>query len=217
MELRNKMINIMGDSITEGVGVSESSKRYTDVFARLTGATVNNYGISGTRIARQITPTLDAPTFDLDFMSRVKDMDIHADAVVVFGGTNDFGHGDAPMGTMDSRDPYTFYGACHILMTDIMERFCGKPIVFMTPLKRLYGDETSIYETKKGYTLEQYVKAIKEVAGFYSIPVLDLYSISGFAPQIPKIREALTTDGLHPTDMGAQIIAERLKGFMESL
>ncbi len=216
MELKNKVINIMGDSITEGVGVSEVSKRYTDVFAALTGARVNNYGISGTRFAKQRVPSAE-PGFDQDFISRVDGMDENADAVVVFGGTNDFGHGDAPLGDMESRDPYTFYGACHVLMSSIVEKFCGKPVVFMTPIKRLYMDEESVDCKKKGYTLEQYVNAIKKVAAYYAIPVLDMYIMSGFAPQIPKNKEMLTADGLHPNDTGARIIAERLKGFMESL
>ncbi len=216
MELKNKTVNIIGDSITEGVGVSEVSKRYTDVFAQLTGATVNNYGISGTRFAKQRVPSPD-PRFDKDFISRVEEMDENADAVVVFGGTNDFGHGDAPLGDMNSRDPYTFYGACHVLMSSIAEKFCGKPIVFMTPLKRLYIDDESVDCIKKGYSLEQYVNAIKAVAAYYAIPVLDMYTMSGFAPQIPKNKEELTADGLHPNDKGARIIAERLKGFMEAL
>ncbi len=217
MELKNKLINFLGDSITEGVGVSEVSKRYTDVFAGLTGARINNYGISGTRFAKQTNPTVDNPRFDQDFISRIEELDESADAVVVFGGTNDFGHGDAPLGDMESRDPYTFYGACHTLMSGIAEKFCGKTIVFMTPLKRLYMEEDSIDCTKKGYTLKQYVDIIKEVAAYYAIPVLDMYNMSGFAPQIPKNKEMLTADGLHPNDTGARLIAERLKGFMESL
>ena len=36
MNLKGKVVNVMGDSITEGVGVSEQSKRYPDVFAELT-------------------------------------------------------------------------------------------------------------------------------------------------------------------------------------
>ncbi len=217
MELKNKTVNFLGDSITEGAGVSEISKRYTDVFADLTGAKVNNYGICGTRIAKQTNPTMDNPRFDKDFMSRVEEMDENADAVVVFGGTNDFGHGDAPLGDMNSRDPYTFYGACHILMTSILEKYCGKPIVFMTPLKRLYSDDNGAECIKRGYKLEQFAIAIKEVAAYYCIPVLDLYTMSGITPYIPKVKEALIPDGLHPNDKGARIIAEKLKGFMESL
>lgn len=217
MELKNKTINFLGDSITEGVGASDVRNRYTDVFARLTGAKVNNYGIGGTRIARQKNPTFDHLEFDGDFMSRVEGMDENADAVVVFGGTNDFGHGDAPLGDMDSRDPYTFYGACHILMTSLAEKYCGKPVVFMTPLKRIFTDDGRADCVKRGYKLGQFVDAIKEVAAYYSIPVLDLYTMSGITPYIPKNKEELIPDGLHPNDKGAKIIAERLKGFMESL
>ena len=34
MELKGTAINFLGDSITEGVGASEVSKRYTDILAR---------------------------------------------------------------------------------------------------------------------------------------------------------------------------------------
>ncbi len=216
MKLNGKTVNILGDSITEGVGVSEQSKRYADVFAALTGAKVNNYGISGTRIAKQRVPSAE-PRFDLDFISRVDEMDENADAVVVFGGTNDFGHGDAPLGDMQSRDPYTFYGACHILMSSLAEKFCGKPVVFMTPIQRMYFDDNETLVNSRGYAFEQYIEIIKEVAAYYAIPVLDLYKMSGITVHIPKVKEELTADGLHPSDKGARVIAERLAGFMSAL
>ena len=53
MELKGKSIFFLGDSITEGVGASEYDKSYVPVFAELSGANVKNYGISGSRIARQ--------------------------------------------------------------------------------------------------------------------------------------------------------------------
>ena len=43
----------LGDSITQGVGASTQDKRYTDLVAAKLGCKVINYGISGTRIARQ--------------------------------------------------------------------------------------------------------------------------------------------------------------------
>ena len=217
MELKNKVINIMGDSITEGVGASQQSNRYTDVFAQLTGAKVNNYGISGTRIAKQTTPTINNPSFEQDFISRVDEMDENADAVVVFGGTNDFGHGDAPLGDMQSRDPYTFYGACHVLMSSLMEKFCGKPVVFMTPIQRAYHDDNEALINSRGYVFKQYIDIIKEVAEYYAIPVLDMYKMSGITVHVQKVKETMTVDGLHPSDEGARVIAQRLKGFMEAL
>ena len=53
MELKGKKINFLGDSITEGVGVSCAEHRYPDLIAADCGCIVRNYGISGTRIARQ--------------------------------------------------------------------------------------------------------------------------------------------------------------------
>ena len=103
MNINGKIVAVLGDSITEGVGVSSVEKRYTDVFARITNSTVYNYGISGTRVARQTTPD-DNPRFDLDFIGRVDEMVPNADLVVVFGGTNDFGHGDARFGVFEDRD-----------------------------------------------------------------------------------------------------------------
>lgn len=79
------------------------------VFGALSGAEVKNYGIGGTRIARQREKS-EEEKFDQDFVKRADEMEEGADAVVVFGGTNDFGHGDAAIGDFDSRDVYTFYG-----------------------------------------------------------------------------------------------------------
>ncbi len=74
------------------------------------GAKAVNFGVGGTRIAPQITPSAEA-FCDEYFLLRAKKMDKDADLVVVFGGTNDFGHGDAPFGRIGDKDPATFCGA----------------------------------------------------------------------------------------------------------
>ena len=141
MKLEGKKINFFGDSITEGVGASAKENIYLNVLAKNTKLGIaRNYGISGTRIARQTTFRTEDPTqsdrFDLDFVYRISEMDPDADVVVVFGGTNDFGHGDAPLGCFTDRTPYTFYGACHLLMQGLIERYPEAAIVFMTPMHR---------------------------------------------------------------------------------
>lgn len=109
MKLNGATVNFLGDSITAGVGASCERNRYTDVLAREFGLLhANNYGVSGSRIARQTVLT-DEP-HDRDFCMRMTEMDANADAVVVFGGTNDYGHGDAPLGVPSDRTPFTFWG-----------------------------------------------------------------------------------------------------------
>lgn len=57
MQLKGKKVLILGDSITEGVGVSSTEKRYADVFAKMTECRVLNYGICGTRYAKKRIPS----------------------------------------------------------------------------------------------------------------------------------------------------------------
>ncbi len=212
MKLSGIKANFLGDSITEGVGVSNIENAYLNVLKTRYGlAEVRNYGISGTRIAKKHIPTPDRPRMDLDFCMRVDEMDPDADLVVVFGGTNDFGHGDAPLGSMEDRTPDTFYGACHYLMTHLIERFPLATIVFMTPLHREF-------EKRKDYPdLVEYVDIIIEVARCYGIPVMDLYANSGLAPSLPIIKQTFVPDGLHPNNAGASRIADRLGEFLSAL
>ena len=217
MELKGKIVNFLGDSITEGVGVENEENRFPDRIGRKYNLKcVNNYGISGTRIARQQIPTVSKPRHDLWFCSRVDQMDSGADAVVIFGGTNDWGHGDALIGSFEDRSDETFYGACHTLFRKCIERFPGKPIVVVTPLHRETEDELHVRGDRK-LVLKDYVDIIKEVAQFYSLPVCDLYSGSGLQPKVDIIKEKFVPDGLHPNDADHEILADRIGSFLANL
>ena len=209
MELKGKKINFLGDSITEGVGASEYARCYLEQFAAATGAICRNYGISGTRIAKRRIP-YDIPEFDRYYASRVPEMDPDADIVVVFGGTNDYGHGDAPLGEMNDRTIWTYYGALHVLFTALIEKYPAAQIVVLTPLHR---DD----EEKRTPTLKPFVDATRQVAEFYSLPVLDLWANYGIQPRVPVMKEMYVPDGLHPNDAGHAILANKLRAFLEHM
>ena len=218
MELKGKKIIFLGDSITEGVGASATDKRYTDLVAQKTGATVYNHGIGGTRIAKQKKPSYD-PNCDMDFFSRVKDFEKDADIIVVFGGTNDYGHGDAELGTFSDRTNETCYGALHALYTSLRVQFPFAKIVVMTPLHRV--NEESLLNDHNSFVpiapLKTYVEIIREVAEYYSYPVLDMFKVSGIQPNIPASREAYTVDGVHPNDAGYELISDMVINFLKTL
>lgn len=221
MELQGKKFNFLGDSITEGwSGSGPVSKRYFDIIAEQTGAVCRGYGRGGTRIARQqiVRERID----ELDFCVRAAEMDADADGVFVFGGTNDFGHGDAPFGSFDDRTPDTFYGALHVLCGILLERYPTAAIVFMTPTHRIEEDRPACNGWKREahgtlHPLSDYVKAIREVAAYYSIPVLDLWAISGIQPSVPAMRERYMPDGLHPNDAGHRKLAEIILAYLRTL
>lgn len=219
MNPAGKKINFLGDSITAGVGVSDIERVYWKRLERECSlALARGYGVSGTRFASQTLPSRE-PTYDMDFYTRAMDMDPDADIVAVFGGTNDFGHGDAPIGTMEDRDGFSFYGACHRLFALLIEKYPQAVIIIMTPLHRLNEDDPMGDGIKPRPTapLSRYREIIIEVARYYSLPVLDLYSVSGIQPRLESSRQRLCPDGLHPNDEGHRLICERLKGFLQSL
>ena len=85
MELQGKIINFLGDSITEGCGTTGIEKRFTEIIRKNYNlCKANNYGIGGTRFAKKRVPS-ENPKWDEDFCSRVEEMDENAD-IIVSGG-----------------------------------------------------------------------------------------------------------------------------------
>jgi len=222
MNLKGKKVNFLGDSITQGDGTSSKEHIYLSLLRERVGlAEARNYGIGGTRYAIQ-KGTKSRPKDDYvdlnSFAERFDQMDDDADIVVVFGGTNDYGHGDAPLGTFSDRTPETFYGACHYVFSGLVKKYLGKTIVIVTPLHRI--NELSEYGTAKENrygSLKEYVNIIREVAEYYSLPVLDLFANSGIQPEVEEIKNTYIPDGLHPNDLGHQIIADKLEAFLQIL
>lgn len=211
MNLQNKTINVLGDSITQGVGTSSPEHIYHAVLGRMVGAReVRNYGISGTRIARQN----GGEDLGGAFVDRYLGMADDADLVLVFGGTNDYGHGNVPFGGWGDRTPDTFIGACHVLFRGLVEKYPAARIVIMTPLQRAGGSNPC---ANTGKPLADYADAIIRVAAEYSLPVLDLYRTAGICPDILGQRQLFMPDGLHPSDAGAYRMAERLEAFLNAL
>lgn len=225
MNIKDFKVNFLGDSITEGTGVTDRANcRYDNRLAKMCQlSAVNNYSIGGTRLAHQIHPS-EKPRYDLCFCGRAYDMDTTADMVIVYGGVNDYIHGDAPFGQMGDTTPATFCGGVYFLMHYLREVYGNKPIVFLTParcfLRKEVDDLAVSNHAKKlpgGKPLLAYVEVILETAKKFDIPVLDLYHHLGLDPHDPECFDTYTVDGLHFNDAGHAVIAQRLKEFIESL
>lgn len=204
MDLKDKKVVFLGDSITEGWGTTSEGNIFHQIIKRkLELEMACNCGIGGTRIAKKKIPTYDATKFDLYFSLRLETMPRDADIVVVFGGTNDSGHGDAILGDIDSTDDYTFNGALNNLITKLKEYYPNKPIIFLTPLHRAYEE---ICMNGTGLILKDYVNAIIEAAKRHDVILFDLFNELDLNPNDPNI----VPDGLHPNDLGHEILAKYL-------
>lgn len=214
MDISNKKVHFLGDSITEGAGASDAkSTSFVPLFQKAyPNATITNYGIGGTRIARQINPSA-TPRHDLDFNMRSLQMADDADLVVVFGGTNDFGHGDAPFGEWGDKEETTFCGAVYALYEKLLQKYPLGRVLVLTPLHRATEEVLNMH----GKLLKDYVDVIRKTAELFSFPVLDLYAVSGINPRMGKVKETMLPDGLHPNDTGYQRLFEIIDAYIKTM
>lgn len=223
MELKGKTLNFLGDSITEGVGVTDQSQRYDNLIHKRFGLAAHyNYGIGGTRLAHQSVPS-ETPRYDLCFCGRAYLIEKTADLTVVYGGVNDYIHGDAYFGKMEDRTPETFCGAVYFLMSFLKSNYPEQKLVFMTPAHMHFrGVSDSLVcprpiKKPDAQPLAAYVEVIKARGEELGIPVLDLFEKLPIDPNNEEDREKYTVDGLHFNDLGQAVLAKTLGDFLESL
>lgn len=213
------VINVLGDSITEGVGASSDAKNYPSVLSRLTGAKVNNYGLSCSRITDVEAQYSNVPSF----IDRMYGMDKSADLIIVFGGTNDFWYGDCPIGSREDSSPQTFYGALNTMLRYFINAYPNADVMFITPYQQgkdadEYSDcKRTTYGNNGTGTLQQYRKAILDRCEYFGVPVLDLYA--DYELNTVDNREALERygqylcDGVHLNDAGYNLLARKIYQF----
>ncbi|WP_246309273.1 SGNH/GDSL hydrolase family protein [Paenibacillus alginolyticus] len=208
----NKTWNAVGDSITEHN--ARTTKNYQDYIKdRVTGLTVNNYGVSGTG---WFTPSGSGGTNQI--FNRIAAMNASADLITVFAGTNDVASvGKAfVLGAYGDTDQTTsFYGAVDYTIKQLVIKYPTKTIAVFTPLQR------DIASTAYGVVTEANMIAVADaiikVAGRYSIPVLDLYRFGNMYPWNANFKTAMMPDGLHPNDAGHVAIADKILSFINTL
>lgn len=216
MDLKGKSAVFLGDSITAGACADSPEHIYYAVLKDLLGLKQSEgEGVGGTRIAKQKTPS-ECEIYDHDFIERFDKVDKNADYLFIFGGTNDFGHGDSEFGDAASEDPYTFQGALNVLYTKAEKAFGAEHVVIMMPLRRTgmnnpRGEGRRVIECPP---LSEYAKAEKAAAERFGFKVIDLFNEPRLDPNDEKCA-AFFADGLHPTTEGhrllAEILAERIK------
>jgi len=206
----------VGDSITHGSGTTKLYHAYLEEM--LGFSSVTNMGVAGSCISTKS----DYGSGNSPLTTRYQSIP-DADLIVLFMGTNDYGH-ETPLGSADDIGDISFYGALNVVIPGIIEAHPNSTFVVITPLHR-YGFGTSkltgeafTYDylpNGRGHNLEDYVNAIKTVCGKWSVPVIDLYTKSGLDPSNPPHYSTYMPDGLHPNEAGHEKIAQIIKEHLE--
>lgn len=208
----------LGDSITEMYCASTKEGCFVSLIGKEEDFEVYNFGLTTTRIAEQknnYAPEYDKKTFITRAITMPKDKDMY---VVVMGGTNDFGHGDAPLGNDKDTSLYTFTGATKNLFKYLSDNYDNKKVIIIPPLHRWDEDSTkgSYYNTKDdgAATLDQYIEVLIKYAQEYGFNICNIRDELGI-PKDDK-NNGCYFDGVHPNNEGHKLLAKLISSYIRS-
>lgn len=205
---KNKYYGALGDSTTSGTRINGVVYTWTDYIKKYTQLEkITNFG----RASSRITKVSDRTDSFYERCSSIQNQDI----VSIFGGVNDFNY-NSPLGTFKDSVETTFYGSLKKIIQTIVTNNSNAKLFLVTPMKTNQVNDT-FSKNELGLTLLDYVNAMKEVADYYSIPVLNLYAESGISPYLSEQRALFMNDGTHLNEQGQIRLATRIAAFINTL
>lgn len=166
--LYGKTLIAIGDSLfygnklgNEATWINKLGKKYN--------MTVYNHGINGNTVAYQNLEKNKPP-----MCVRYADMESDADYIVFIGGANDK-RLDVPIGDNDSTDLYTFKGALNAVIQGLRKKYPKAKMLFMTNYQRWQK------ANKIGLNEIDYVNAMEEICGKYSVPCFNNFYNAGIS------------------------------------
>ncbi len=199
--LDGKKIGYNGDSIFAGFlfGENANGGGPAEIIARLTGCFYENRAKGGATIA--ITND-DRHNIVSDIDNMAKDLDL----ICFEGGVNDYWL-NVPLGTISPAADFTcvlnvstFMGALESLFRKALNRWPGKPIVFIIPHK-IFG---AYGASKDDTAYADYTNGAREVCKKYGIPYIDgeaVFNLNGLN-QLHRNLYFRDCDGVHPNEEG---------------
>lgn len=200
-----KKITFLGDSITCGVGATDSAtERYSTVLSTLLGATENNMGNSGWVIA-----TGGVRNSQLQNISKIP---TDSDLVIVMLGTNDQNLANSTqymLGKDGDTSTTTEWGAVETMCKQLAEMFKGtdtKVIICTPPIQKGYSNDRT---NSAGYSLRDISNVLMTCARRNGLLYADL-NACGY------LTDSDMNDTLHPNTSGHEKIAQYLAKYILS-
>lgn len=163
----NVIISCFGDSITVGGYPTLLQKQ-------LNNAVCLNYGIGGSACAARSSSATSST--DTGMVLRYNKISQESDIIVVMCGIND-AHSSLPLGTIESNDITSYYGALNIICGGLKENYPNAWVFFMTNFN--YADSETLTDAGVAYK-DYYSTAVKDVCEKHDIDVFDTFSLLEF-------------------------------------
>lgn len=161
-------------------------------------------------------------TSGMNIQANVDTIATDQELLTVMGGTNDWAQ-DYPLGTPDSVDVSTFYGALNVMYERLQTRLPTCRIVAMTPP---YGELIDLSSrptwadgatNAHGLTIRDYAEAVRDAAKRWGIPVADVNADEGVNPVNLDLYRKDDGGRLHPNIVGGQRVASVICGKLRSI
>lgn len=197
--ISGKTIAYNGDSITES-RLNESLTTYNGgaypkIIADTTDSSYANFAVGGGTLA-------EISTSGHQVVNDITNMNGNYDAIILSGGINDYWK-NVPLGTYTDGDytsevdKTTICGALESIFRQAINKWCGKPIMFVITHK-IGG--TAFTPNTAGYTFDDVHEKIVGICHKYSIPYYDAYQDSGLNSYLDIMNTTFMTAGAsgHP-------------------
>lgn len=208
-ETRGKWKDIVwtcfGDSLT--AINAPTNKRYFDYINDMTGIQIVNMGDSGTGYAKEAEN-------NRAFYQRISNVP-SCDVITIFGSFNDMAAG-LPLGTETDSGTATLAGCMNTTFDNLFSILptVQLGVISPTPWETLnpLGQPNSASE---------YCDMLKAICSRRGIPYLDLFHCSGLRPWEASYRTLVYSKdngmGIHPNELGHQIISSHIEAFLDEL
>lgn len=235
-EWHGKRVGILGDSMSDPTNTATTLHFY-HYLAKMIGIEPFDYATSGFRWKDLLGKAERMKSEHPDDL----------DAIFIWAGTNDY-NASVPMGEFFVSDvrtvnvngverervhrdhvmsDSTFCGSINMLLSRLRNDYPDQQIVILTPIHRGYAEfgprniqPAEDYANGEGLFIDDYVAALRRAGEIWSVPVIDLFTISGFYPQsrsYDRYCGDTTSDRLHPNDTGHYRLARTIARQLEAM
>ncbi len=209
---------LVGDSLTDAVNRSRTSKYYYEYISEKTGIECINVAKSGSSYGKP-QDTGNA------FFQQAAKLPSDVDVVTVFGSFN--GWGVDVTGNIDDTEPTTRYGCINKCINTIHEINPIAQIGIVTPTPWSTDGYNPFVDDNGNNWGEAYIERLKEVCKKRGLAFLDLYHESELRPWDASYRSIVYSKdsagldgnpaGVHPNEIGHKIIASHFQSLLERL
>lgn len=206
-----------GDSLTDSATLASQTtgtKNYVDYVSESLGLKVVNCGVGGTGYMKT----------ENRFVNRVSTIPEDTELLTVFGSFNDYEYIESSLGVFGDSGTDTIYGCMKSFFDSVFSRCPDIVVGVILPTKWGYLSPQKDSEASKKCDL--YIKALKEIADYYDLPVLNLYNYSNLRPWDAVFAERYYKDDdgngeantVHPLDSAhKKFIAPKVEAFIKSI